>query len=84
MKLDLAMLLEKRIQNFEHKQKNSPHEVCLDDQYIYPSLYNLTTYVFQIIKYNIDSDYCLCKYHNVATITILYIRGAVAEEATES
>ena len=34
MKLDLCYLAkdERQIQNFEHKQKISPHEVCLDYQ----------------------------------------------------
>ena len=42
-------------------RKFSPHEACLDDQH--PSLRRQTMYVFAvflIIKYNINSDYCLC------------------------
>ena len=58
MKLDYATYLakdEKRIYNFEHKP---PYEVCFNDQH--PSLCSQTMY-FNILKYDIDSDYCL--YH---------------------
>ena len=47
------------MQNFEYQYKFFPCKVCLDDQH--SSLYAVEPCisVFLIIKYNIDSNFCL-------------------------